>query len=163
MLVMIGTAGAAPEGPSSKHFLPQTLPPGFSYAKQPEFYGTSEHKSQDGSIFDYIDGGGIIYINHGFREVTHLVLQDPKKNSVTLDIYDMVNSNNAQAAFDDEMICPKGDVKINVGTQCKSYAYPPEYLLYFVKDKYLVSLAVSDDTLAETLRQFSTSLYQDLR
>ena len=162
-LSFICKVDASPIDQSVEHYLPQELPAGFSYMKQPAFYGTSEQKSGNGTIFDYIDGGGIVYLDHGFREVTHLVLNDQKKTTITLDIFNMGSSENALAAFNDEAICPKGYVEINIGTTCKSYQFSPEYLLYFVKNKYLVYLIVSDDAVTETLRQFATSIYQALR
>jgi hypothetical protein len=153
-------------------FIPGKIPDGFTYAQTPEYYGTYEHPQKNGAIYDYIDGGGEVYIKYGFHSVAHIVLkkgaaplaqENPKnQDTITLDLYELGSAENARAAFNDEAICSPGFSEKNIGTVCKTYHYEPDYLIYFIKGKYLVYLGLSNDALAETLTQFAAELYNAL-
>jgi hypothetical protein len=114
---------------NKKRFIPHQLPAGFVFAHPPEFYGTYETPLENGSIYDYINGGGEVYIKHGFSEVTHIVLKDSSKNTISLDIYDMGTQKNAKEAFADETICPEGFTGKNIGTDAKVYHYEPDFFI----------------------------------
>lgn len=153
----------------NSRFIPGKLPDGFVYAQTPEYYGTYEQPQKNGTIFDYIDGGGEVYIKHGFRSVTHIFLkkgvapltqESPKtQDTITLDIYDMDSQENAKTAYTDEAICPPGYSEKNIGVACKTYHYEPDYFIYFIKGKYLIYLGLSNDALSETLTQFAVEIY----
>lgn len=147
----------------SETYVPGTLPTGFAHAQPPEFYGTYKKPGKNGNIYDYINGGGEVYIKHGFRQVTHMVLKDKMKNSITLDIFDMRTPKNAAAAFADEAICAQGFTKIDIGTGSKSYHYEPDFIIYFIKGKYLVYLTLNNDTLSNLLKQFAAKIYKELK
>ena len=55
------------QAPGAENLVPKGFVPAGAEAR----YGTPERKSADGSIFDYMDGGGIVYLEHGFRELVH--------------------------------------------------------------------------------------------
>lgn len=120
-------------GTYENRFIPPEPPDGFSHADSIHIYGTSERKLKDGTIFDYINGGGLIYLKHGLRETTHQVFQNVEGNKITVDIYDMGTRENAQAAFSNEKICPQGFITCNIGMECKAYNYEPDFFLYFIK------------------------------
>ncbi|MCX6583842.1 MAG: hypothetical protein NT166_27010 [Candidatus Aminicenantes bacterium] len=153
-------------------FIPGKIPDGFVYAQTPEYYGTYDHPQKNGTIYDYIDGGGEVYIKHGFHSVTHIILkketttaalENPKnQDTITLDIYQLGSAENAKAAYADEAICPPGFSEKNIGAACKTYHYEPDYLIYFIKGKYLIYLGLSNDTLTETLTQFAEEIYKTL-
>ncbi|NIM15335.1 MAG: hypothetical protein GTO45_25440 [Candidatus Aminicenantes bacterium] len=143
-------------------FIPKKLPSGFVFAHPPEFYGTYEKPLKDGTLYNYINGGGVVYVNHGFRELTHMVFKDSEQNTITLNIFNLGTPENAKAAFADEAICPNGYTEINIGTVSKSYHYEPDYLVYFIKGKYLVYLSLSNDTLSEKLTTFASEIYRDI-
>jgi hypothetical protein len=126
-----------------------SVPYGFSLSDSVRIYGTSEKKQKDGSIFDYIDGGGIVYVNHGLVKTSHVIFEDSTGNTITLDVFDMGTNINAKAAFDDESICPSGSVIENTGIEYKTYLYKPDYLLYFHKSEYLVYLCADNDSLKD--------------
>jgi len=154
----------------NNRFIPGKLPDGFVYAQTPEYYGTYELPQKNGTIFDFIDGGGEVYLKHGFLSVIHILLkkgaasptqENPNaQDTITLDIYDMGSPGNAKAAYADTAICPPGFIEKNIGTACKTYHYEPDYLIYFIKGKYLIYLGLSNDTLAETLTQFAAEIYK---
>lgn len=144
-------------------FIPNQLPAGFGFAHSPEIYGTYEKPCENGTIYDYINGGGEVYIKHGFKEITHIVLKDSSKNSITLDIYNMGTPKNAKAAFADETICPEGFTLKNIGKGAKVYHYEPDFFIYFIKGKYLVYLALNNDTLAEKLSQLAVYIYKEIQ
>jgi len=43
-------------------------------------FGTAEHPLKDGDIFKYIDGGGMVYLDHGFTDLFHAEYGDGRGN-----------------------------------------------------------------------------------
>jgi len=132
-------------------FVLQTLPRGFALESEPEIYGTPEHKEKSGTVFDYIDGGGQVYIAHGLRKLLHVRMRDAEQRVLTLDVFDLASPANAAAALADEGICAPGSKPVDVGVPARVHHYPPEYLLYLVKGRFLVYLAATDE-LADVVR-----------
>jgi hypothetical protein len=147
---------------SKDRFIPDKLPSGFVFAHSPEFYGTYEKPLKDGTLYNYINGGGVVYVKYGFRDLTHMVFKDSEQNTITVDIFNLGTRENAKAAFADEAICPNGYREINIGTVSKSYRYEPDYLVYFIKGKYFVYLSVSNDTLSEKLTTFASDILKNI-
>ncbi|MCP4218176.1 MAG: hypothetical protein GY765_26300, partial [bacterium] len=158
--MLLTPRGFAGENSCTKGFLPNTLPQDFTYSLGPEFYGTYEHKGKNGTIYNYINGGGEVYITHGFRSVAHMVLKNKAGDSITCDIYDMQTPKNSTAAYKNHAICPEGFKTKDIGTNAKSYLYAPDYILHFTKGKYLVTLSTNNDQLAETVNTFAKTLYK---
>ena len=128
-------------------FIPSAFPSGFSPPDSVFLYGTKERGLKDGTIFDYIDGGALVYLRHGLRETTHAILQGSGRNTLTLDIYDMGSPEGARAGFDDPEICPAESAKLSFGVPAKAYHYVPDYFLYFSKSNFLVYVATNNDSL----------------
>jgi hypothetical protein len=143
-------------------FIPHALPDGFSPADSVRIYGVKERPMKDGLIFDYIDGGAAPYLRHGLRETTHAFFKGPGKTTFTLDIYDMGTPAGAQAAFDDEEICPKNPGQPDVGAPAKSYHFEPDYFLYFHKAGFLVYAATNNDSLKTTLDSFAAAVCRNI-
>lgn len=151
------------QGEDNNRYIPNQLPAGFVFVHSPEFYGTYEKPRENGTIYDYINGGGEVYIKHGFRNVTHIILKDKAQNTITLDIYNMGTPGNAKKAFGDKTICPEGFTEKNIGKGAKVYHYEPDFFIYFIKGKYLVYLALNNDTLAEKLSQLAVEIYKGIK
>jgi len=134
--------------------LPEAPPPGFTPADSVRYYGTKERELRDGTIFDYIDGGALVYLRYGLRETTHVLFRNGG-DEIVLDIFDMGSPVNAERAFRDEEICPEGFEILDIGGGCKSYHYEPDFLLYFHKSRYLVFLSTTNDSLCETLVSYA--------
>lgn len=147
----------------TQRYLPGKLPDGFTLARQPEFYGTSDKPLENGNIYDFMNGGGVVYEKYGYRELIHIKLIDDNKNSITLSIFNMGTTTNSAAALAESAICPEGYTVHDIGIKAKTYRYEPDFYLYFTKDKFLVYLAVNNDRLAETLTVFAAEIYQNLR
>jgi hypothetical protein len=133
---------------------PQPVPAGFTAARAAERYGTAEHKLQNGSIFDYMDGGGIIYLEHAFRELEHREYSDPQKRTVSLDIFTLATAQDALAALADERIAPPGGSALSLPVPGRAFHFSPDYFVYLVVENRLYYFHISDDRLAETLNQF---------
>ncbi|MCP4149512.1 MAG: hypothetical protein GY757_17325 [bacterium] len=161
-LILLSIAGTPISCQKTPHAIPGKIPQGYTLTVSPEVYGTNEKPGKSGTIYNYINGGGIVYLNHGFREVKHIVLKNNKNDSITLDIYNMGTQKNATAAFADKAICPKGFVIKDIGTPLKTYRYEPDILLYFVKGKYLVFLTLNNDAAEKLLMQFAVDIYRNL-
>lgn len=131
------------------------IPEGFKLSVPLQYYGTAENKLADGSIFDYMDGGGVVYLERGFREMVHGEYSDQHGNAVVLDIFSMATSEQAQAALNDERICPPAGTPLGSGFNGVAHGFPPDYYLYFCQDNRLVYLHVSNDSLAEALQRFA--------
>ena len=157
--------GASPVAQISNKFglpIPGRPGPGFIVSRGPEFYGAEKRPLENGRIFDFIDGGGVVYIKHGFRAVVHIVFEDKSKNSVTVDIFDMGNAKNALNAYEDESICPGGYERIPIGAGAKSYHFEPDYFLNFVKGRYLVYCHVNNDALSHLLIAYARTISEEV-
>ena len=139
------------------------LPGGFILVGTPERYGLPEQKLANGSIFDYMDGGGIVYLDHGFRELVHCEFANSRNGLITFDRFIMENVTQALAALADERIAPQGGVPLSLNSPNKAYRFPPDYFIYMVWDRHLVYLHVNDDHLAETLDQFAADVLKSLK
>jgi hypothetical protein len=128
-------------------FIPAIPPAGFSLPDSVFLYGTKERRLKDGTIFDYIDGGALVYLRHGLRETTHAVFRGAGKTTLTLDIYDLGSPDGAKAGFEDQEICPAESAPLSVGVPAKAYHYVPDYFLYFHKSNFLVYIATNNDSL----------------
>jgi hypothetical protein len=104
----------------------------------------------------------VAYLEHGFRKVLHLRLRDAAHHDMTVDLYDLGDNKNAVAALNDERICASGAGALELGVPNKTHLYPPEYLLYFAKGRYLVFLNARDDA-AELVRRFARQLVSAIR
>jgi hypothetical protein len=134
------------------------LPRGFAPAGKPERYGLPEQKVADGSIFNYMDGGGIVYLDHGFKELVHREFANSDARRITFDRFTMATAAQALAALADERIAPEGGSPLPLYAPNKAYRFPPDYFIYMVLDKSLIYLHVNDDSLAETLDQFAVDI-----
>lgn len=143
-------------------FIPSRSPEGFSPADSIRIYGTKERRLKDGTVFDYIDGGALVYLRHGLRETTHAAYRGPGNATLTLDIFDMGSAAGAQAGFDDPEICPADHGLFFIGAPCKSYRYEPDYFLYFYKSAFLVYVGTNNDSLKTAVESFAAALLRNI-
>ena len=134
------------------------LPKDFAPVGVPQRYGPPEQKLAAGSIFDYMDGGGIVYLEHGFRELVHGEFLDPRGRRITFDRFTMATPVQARAALADERIAPAGGKSMPLDAPNKGYMFPPDYFIYMVLGKSLIYLHVDDDAMAETLDRFAVDI-----
>jgi hypothetical protein len=134
------------------------VPNGFTSAGAETHYGTPVRKQADGSIFDYMDGGGIVYLDHGFRALVHREFLDHEGRRITFDRFTMETAAQAMAALADERIAPAGGKALPLDAPNKGYKFPPDYFIYMVLDRDLVYLHTDDDALAGTLDQFAADI-----
>jgi hypothetical protein len=134
------------------------LPRGFVPSGSGEFYGAPEQKLANGTIFNYMDGGGVVYMEHGFQTLVHREFSNPDKRIVTFDRFTMETAAQALAALADERIAPAGGSPLPLPVPNKAYRFPPDYFVYMVLDKSLIYLHVDDDRLAETLDRFASDI-----
>lgn len=149
-------------GEYRNRFIPHKLPEGFSPADSLRIYGTRERPLKDGTIFDYIDGGGLAYLKYGLRETTHAAFKDDYNNMLTIDIFDMGSPENAHAVFSDEEICPSRYEPCRTGTGCKAYHYEPDYLMYFHKARYLVFVSTTNDSLQQHIHTIGENIAESI-
>lgn len=139
-------------------FIPSAAPPGFTLPDSVFLFGTKERSLKDGTIFDYIDGGALVYLRHGLKETTHATFHGPGKTTLILDIYDMGSPEGAKAGFDDPEICPAESEKLSFGAPAKAYHYEPDYFLYFYKSNYLVYVSSNNDSLKTAAEDLAVSV-----
>ena len=134
------------------------VPKGFAPAGTEARYGLPDQKATDGSIFDYMDGGGIVYLDYGFRGLVHREFLDPHGRRVTFDRFDMGTPAQAMEALVDTRIAPEGGRPLPFAAAGQAYRFPPDYFIYMVLDGSLLYLHVDDDALAEILDQFAADI-----
>jgi len=139
-------------------FIPREAPAGFSLPDSLHVFGTTDRPLKDGTIFDYINGGGVVYIKYGLTETTHAVYNDEYLNNITVDIFDMGTTAGAASVFGDEEVCPPGYEECGAVVNCKAYHYEPDYLMYFHKSQYLVYLSTTNDSLRTVVEAFGASI-----
>ena len=150
-------------GEFSNRILSVDTPRGFSLTDSIRYYGTQERKLKDGTIFDYINGGALVYLEHGLRETTHAVFHDTEGSELVIDIFDMEAPENALAAFNNEEICPEGFQSCGLGDGCKSYQYEPDFLVYFHTSRYLVFISTNNDFLTDTVLSYAKAIETNIR
>ena len=138
--------------------LEKLLPEGFSRPRQPQLFGTFENKLRDGSIFDYMDGGGVAWLEHGYLEMFHAEYAGSGELTVTLDVFAMDTADHAQAALADERICPNGGAAAPFAPGGKVFRFQPDYYMYFPVGPYIVYLHVNDDRQGALLDRFAAEV-----
>ena len=138
-------------------------PKGFASAGTLQRYGLPEQKLENGSIFDYMDGGGIVYLDHGFQELIHCEFSNSRGGLITFDRFTMETAEQALAALADQRIAPEGGSPLPLNASNKAYRFPPDYFIYLVWGKHLLYLHVNDDQLAEILDQFAADVLKSLK
>jgi hypothetical protein len=112
------------------------------------------------NLFDYMNGGAELYLAYDFQG---LVVQryspdseeTGKKNSITVEIYQMISSADAYGLFSFDQV---GEM-VEVG-QKGVYAYG---LLKFWKGKFLVRILGSQDNLKETILKFGADIDRKIK
>ncbi len=145
---------SVPQAQSAENIIPK----GFAPAQAAQYYGLPERKLADGSIFDYMDGGGIVYLDHGFRALVHREFLDPGGRCITFDHFTMETAAQALSALADPRIAPSGGAPLALGVPNQAYRFPPDYFIYMVRDQSLIYLHVDDDALAEILDRFAVEI-----
>jgi hypothetical protein len=135
-------------------------PGGFVPSGSGEFYGAPEHKLANGTIFNYMDGGGVVYLEHGFQNLVHREFANSDKRIITFDRFTMETVAQALAALVDERIAPAGGSPLPLPVPNKAYRFPPDYFIYLATGKRLIYLHVNDDSLAAILDQFAADILQ---
>jgi hypothetical protein len=134
------------------------MPKGFVPTASEERYGLPEQKLANGSIFDYMDGGGIVYLEHGFRELVHREFSGPGGRRITYDCFFMASAAQALSALADPRIAPEGGKPAALAAENKAYRFPPDYFIYLASGQRLIYLHVDDDSLAAILDQFAADI-----
>ena len=135
---------------------------GFALVDSILYYGTRDRMLRDGAVFDYIDGGAIVYLEHGLKETTHALYRNADGDEIVADIFDMGSRGNAEEAIHDEKICPPGFKPCGIGAKCKTYAYAPDFLMYFIKGRFLVFLSTTNDFLEDKVKDFAATIAAEI-
>ncbi|MCK4385400.1 MAG: hypothetical protein KAW52_03965 [candidate division Zixibacteria bacterium] len=120
---------------------------------QPEVYDRN-------NLFDYMDGGAELYLAYDFQAlVMQRYLSDSKypvkKNSITIEIYQMNSSPDAYGLFSFDQV---GEM-VEIG-QKGVYGYG---LLKFWKDKFFVRILGSQADLKETIFKFGADIDKKMK
>lgn len=101
--------------------------PGMSKIKEPEIY--TPH-----NLYEYINGAAELYLSYDFRELATLTYENPKEQSLTIEIYRHSNSPNGFGIYGQER--PQSGDFLKIGTQ----GYYEKGILNFVRGSYYVKL-----------------------
>ena len=109
------------------------------------------------NLFDYMDGGAELYLAYDFQRlmVQRYLSNSLRKNSITIEIYQMNSSADAYGLFSFDQ---EGEM-VELG-QKGIYGYG---LLKFWKDKFFVKILGSQDNLKETIFKFGTDIDKKMK
>ncbi len=160
VLALVLTACAAKEQAGGKLYsrLEGLAPDGFSAAGPSRMFGTVERGLKDGTIFDYMDGGGVAYLELGFLELFHAEYDNGAGLKISFDMFLMKSPSAARAAIADERICPAGGLPLDFASPGRAFRFPPDYFMYFVSNDRLVYLHINDDLESGTLDRFARKI-----
>ncbi len=122
------------------------------------------------SLYDIIDGGAEVYINHGFIEGVHQnyygSIQSSSK-TLQLLIYDMGDSTNAYNLYHDPAIIPTSHSTQDFGDEARlDEGALFDYALDFRLDKYYVELTLNKEgnevEALQVLRQFALAVESNM-
>ncbi len=162
LLAVIGSfplaadAGAQAETLFSR--LERLAPAAFTPSTPPQFFGTAENKLKDGSIFDYMDGGGVAWLEHGYLEMFHAEYAGDGGLAITLDVFVMGTAEQARSALADDRICPAGGSGAPFAQSGRIFRYPPDYYTYFPIGPHIVYLHINDDGQSTLLDRFAVEV-----
>jgi len=142
--------------------LQRQAPEGFLPSQPPQLYGTTERPLRDGTIFNFMDGGGIAFLEHGYREMFHAEYSGDGGLAVTLDVFSMVTADHALTALADDRICPAGGMPASFATGGRVFRFPPDYYIYFPIGRHIVYLHVNDDRKNALLDRFAVEIIQSV-
>lgn len=112
------------------------------------------------NLWEYIDGAAEHYIFYGFRQIAATEYHSAKDTSITLtlDIYDMGNLENAFGAYSTER--PQEGNFVRIGVQ----GFSDELSTVFFKDRYLIKIFVFDvnPELAKAMKDFAEAVAQKI-
>ncbi len=153
-----GPAGSGVAGERPHPRWQRLAPKGFSPVRSPQLYGTAERPLGDGTIFNYMDGGGVAYIEHGFVELFHAEYAGKDGLAISLDVFTMETTAQAQAALVDERICPAGGAPLGTVPSGQAFRFPPDYFVYVAVSNKLIYLHINDDRQRSVLDRFAVQL-----
>jgi len=159
LLATLLPGAVSPAGDTIYARLEKLAPEGFSISRPLQFYGTAERKLKDGSIFNYMDGGGVAYLEHGFVELFHAEYADGSGGEITLDVFTMGSAPQARGALEDERVCPAAGAPLAPVPSGRAFRFPPDYFIYFASGRRLVYLHVNDDRLGLALDRFAGQVH----
>jgi hypothetical protein len=102
-----------------------------------EMQGNDQYYSKE-ALYSYIDGGAELYISYGYREMIHREYIRPDQPGITIDLFDMVTSDNAYGIFTQSK--EKFDTSYGQG------AIVLEGAILFWQDRYFISLVADYET-----------------
>jgi hypothetical protein len=155
-LSLVGDAGAPAGALFSR--LERLAPAGFTPSSPAQVFGTPDNKLKNGSIFDYMDGGGVTWLEHGFQELFHAEYAGQGDLAVTLDVFAMDTAENALVALADDRVCPPGGEQAPFAAKGRVFRFPPDYYTYFPVGRHIVYLHVNDDRQSALLDRFAVDV-----
>ena len=111
-------------------------------------WGTPQKQQKNGTIYDYINGPGDIYIEHGFEMVIKQNYKDTANRSITAEVYYMNNPDSALSLFNDSRLRTQGEVPVEIGDSGVVYNPTPDYIINFYQKRFYVSVSASNDDAA---------------
>jgi hypothetical protein len=129
LIILVNCLIATASSSSGKEDMTGIFPEiqGMSKIREPEIY--TPH-----NLYEYINGAAELYLSYDFRELATLTYENPKEQSLTIEIYRHSNSPNGFGIYSQER--PQSGDFLNIGTQ----GYYEKGILNFVRGSYYVKL-----------------------
>jgi len=124
------------------------LPEGLRIRENLRVWGTYDKPEKDGTIYDFIDGPGQIYMEHGFKKGCQQNLRTASLQIISTEIYEMAARDSALSLFADSRLRTDGEKPVVLGEKGVTYQPRPNYIIEFCRDRYYVRISAENDSLA---------------
>jgi hypothetical protein len=107
--------------------------PGWSFAEAPQVF-------EGENLFQYINGGAEIYLQHGFKAVAASAYKGSDGRYINLDIYEMTDASGAEAVYRHK--AGEGGEALSMGDEAALF----DYYLLLRQGRYFVTVTGDGST-----------------
>ena len=99
-------------------------------------------------LYEYIDGEGVLYIDHGFEAYAGQRYSGPEGMEVEVEIYDQGSAENARTLYEDPKMVPSPSRAVeDLGTRARvDESGLFHYRVEFIQDRFFVGITIQDKT-----------------
>lgn len=97
-------------------------------------------------LYKIINGGAVLYINHGFRSYAGQIYKGPQGLELEMAIYDLGSARNARELYRDPLVKPnRSQVLENLGEEARLDEGSLFHLVVeFIQDRFFVRVIIQD-------------------
>jgi hypothetical protein len=147
----------------SSSLLPDSAQAGCSPSESLWVWGTPKSPQKNGDIYDFINGPGQIYIDHGFIWVLKREYLDSADRSITVEIYSMKNGDSALSLFNDTRMRSLEEKSIKIGDKGIFYNPVPNYIIEYIRNGFYIKISTNDDHSALNVKKIAQIIDKNMK